>query len=184
MLSEAKSLSTPFERNTVKQISILTTDKSEDTNRTRIEYILLLAINIGSKDLAIISARLGNNIIVCANQVSHPIDRRGQSDQDFPFGSHKSGNGMSVDFGRNTNEKIGINPLRTPEAQGHRLPVPGSRDVAYFTWSAGRQISPTGDFRVMAQQKVKIKTLEKTNISKMLSVKIILKLKKLGTKIL
>ena len=50
------SFSTPFERNTAKQIFISATDQSEDTNRTWMEHLSLSEITIGSKDLVIISA--------------------------------------------------------------------------------------------------------------------------------
>ena len=75
------------------------TDQSTDTNHTSMEHLLLLATTIGSNYLAIGSARLGYKLIVEANQVSAYIDRRGHSYQESPFGSHKSGNKTSVDFG-------------------------------------------------------------------------------------
>ena len=53
MLSEAKSPSTPFERNTAKKIPILTADQVADTKRTWIEHLSLLTITIGSKDIII-----------------------------------------------------------------------------------------------------------------------------------
>ena len=87
--------------------------QSLDTNRTRIEHLSLSAITIGSKELAISSARLGKNRIVDYNQASFHIDIRGHVDQYFPFRSRKSGNKIIVDFGRNANEEIVMNPLRT-----------------------------------------------------------------------
>ena len=74
------------------------------------EYILLSATTIGSKELAIGSARLDNNIILESNQASTSIDRLGYSDQEFSSGSPKSGNKMSVGFRRNSYNKIGMNP--------------------------------------------------------------------------
>ena len=59
------------------------------------------------------SIGLGEKIIAEANQVSNSVDRRGHSDRYFPFGSRKSGNEMSVYFGRNANDKIGMNPLKS-----------------------------------------------------------------------
>ena len=52
-----------------------------DTNHTRMEYILLSTTTIGSKELAIGSARLGNNLILESNQASTSIDRLGYSDR-------------------------------------------------------------------------------------------------------
>ena len=71
------------------------------------------AITVGSKDIAIGSAQLGDNIIAEANQTSASIDIWGHGDWDFPFGSWKIGNKMSVDFGWNADEKIGMKPSRT-----------------------------------------------------------------------
>ena len=188
MLSEAKSLSTPFERNTVKQISILTTDKSEDTNRTRMEYILLLAINIGSKDLAIISARLGNNIITEANQASVVIYRWGHNDRDFPFGSRKSGNKMSVDFERNADDKIGMNPsrtIRTPRPHNTRAIANNCEifDLVRMTsYLAFRFLTWYGT--IESESENLLRKIRGNKTFKMLSAEIILKLKKLGAKIL
>ena len=92
---------TLFGRNTDKQIYISTMDQYADTNRTRMKHLLLLATNIGSKDLVIFIARLGENLVSGANQLKAYIYIRGQGDWYFPFGSWKSGNKMSVDFGQN-----------------------------------------------------------------------------------
>ena len=73
------------------------------------EHLLLSETTIFSKDLTIGSARLGENIIAEANQSSASIYIPVKGDQEFPFESQKSGNKMSVDFGRNTDEKIGTN---------------------------------------------------------------------------
>ena len=75
------------------------TDKLADTNRTRMEHLSLLETTIGSKDIAICSARLGNRLISESNQSSASIDRQIHGDQYLPFGIRKSSNGMSVDFG-------------------------------------------------------------------------------------
>ena len=48
-----------------------------------------------------------------ANQAIDFIEIQIHGDYDFPFGSWKSGNEMSIDFGRNADDKIGMNPLRT-----------------------------------------------------------------------
>ena len=71
------------------------------------------AINIGLKDLAIIGVRLGDKISIHSNQVSASVDIQVHGDWEFPFGSRKSGNKMSVDFRQNADDKIGMNPSRT-----------------------------------------------------------------------
>ena len=74
-------------------------NQSSNTNRTSMKHILLSETTIGSKDLTMGSVQLGNNIITHANQEIDSIDRRVHGDWDPPFGSRKSGNKMSVDFG-------------------------------------------------------------------------------------
>ena len=76
------------------------------------EYISLLAVNIGSKDITIGSVWLGKYIILEANQSITSIDIQGHGDWESPFRSRKSGNKMSAYFGRNADDKIGMNPLR------------------------------------------------------------------------
>ena len=71
------------------------------------------AVNIGLKEIVIGSAKLDKNLIVEANQAITYIYRRGHGDQEFPFGSQKSCNKMSVDFGRNSDKTIGMNPSRS-----------------------------------------------------------------------
>ena len=73
------------------------------------EHLLFWELTIGSKDIYIVCVRLGNNIFAETKQLSTSIDREGHGDWDFPFGSWKSGNKMSVDFGKNTNDKIKMN---------------------------------------------------------------------------
>ena len=70
------------------------------------EHLSLSEINTGLKDIEISSAHMGKNIIVHANEASTFIDRRGHGDWDFPFESWKSGNKMSVFFGRDMDDKI------------------------------------------------------------------------------
>ena len=77
------------------------------------EYLSFLSTDIGSKELAIGSARLSDKIIAETNQEIDYVDRQGRRDWGFSFGSHKSGNKMSDDFGRNADDKIGMNPSRT-----------------------------------------------------------------------
>ena len=88
-------------------------DQSADTNRTGMDNLSLSAITIGSKEIAVGSARLGKNIIEGSSQASASVERRGHRDQDFPFGSRESGNKMGADFGRNADETLVMNPLRT-----------------------------------------------------------------------
>ena len=77
------------------------------------EHLSLLATTIGLKELAIGSARLGNKIIPEDNQASNYLDRKGHGGWDLPCRSRKSGNKTSIDFGRNTDEKIGMIPSIT-----------------------------------------------------------------------
>ena len=63
LLSESRSLITPFGTNTVRQISISAVGQSKDTNRTNMEHLLLKSVNIGLKDISIFSARLGDKFI-------------------------------------------------------------------------------------------------------------------------
>ena len=76
------------------------------------EHILLSEITIGSKELGIFSAQLDNKLIVHAKQVSTSIDIRGHGDREFPFGSRKSCDEMSIDFRQNTNNGLPMNILR------------------------------------------------------------------------
>ena len=105
-------MNTPFERNAAKQISISEADQSTDTNRTRMKHLFLPVVNIGSKYLMVCSVLLGNKLIAEANQAITSIGRRGHGYQEFLFGSWKSGNKISVDFGRNVDDKIAMNPSR------------------------------------------------------------------------
>ena len=115
ILEIQRSLTTLFGRNNAKIILILETNQLTDTNRTRMEHLLLTSVTIGSKDLAIGIARLGDKIIAEYNRASTSIDIWGHVDRYLPCGTWKSGNKMNVDFGRNMNEKIGMNPSRVTE---------------------------------------------------------------------
>ena len=77
------------------------------------EYLSLSAVTLGLKDIVIGSKRLVEQIVVENKQAITYIYIQGHGDLDFPFGSRKSGNKISVDFGRNVDEKIGMNPLRS-----------------------------------------------------------------------
>ena len=62
---------------------------------------------------------------------------------------------------------------------------PHQETLGYSTYLTGEHFtSPTGAHRGTEHQKVKVKTLEATAFSKILSARIILKLKKLGTTII
>ena len=89
---------------------------------------------------------------------------------------------MSVDFGRNTDETIGMNSSRTIGSHTQRLTVPGWWNAKSVTGSAGCMLSDIGDWRGMAQWTVNVKTLEASNVAKMMSAIIIPRLKKLGAK--
>ena len=88
----------------------------------------LSAIAIGSKYLAIISARFGDKLIVHSNQASASIDIRRHSDQEFSFGNQKSGYEMSVNFGKNADDEIRTNPSRTN----------GNTTTTYYQDQAGK----------------------------------------------
>ena len=107
------SRTTQFGINNAKQIFISTTDQLTGTNRTRMGHLLLLEKTVCLKDLAIICARLVENLIIYANQAIASIDRLGHGDQELTLGSSNIGNKMSVDFGRNADDKIRVNPSRT-----------------------------------------------------------------------
>ena len=47
------------------------------------------------------------------NQASASIDIRGHSEREISFGIRKSCEKISIDFGRNNNDGIGVNPSRT-----------------------------------------------------------------------
>ena len=76
------------------------------------EHLSLSTVTIGSKDIDIGSVLLGDKVIAEANQARSSTDRKGHGYQYFLFGSWKSGNEISVDFGRNANENISMNPSR------------------------------------------------------------------------
>ena len=76
------------------------------------EHILLLDVTIGYKELAI-SRSLSDDMIIHTNQLSASIDIGRNGDGEISFGSRKSCNKMSIEFGKNTNYKIRMNPPRT-----------------------------------------------------------------------
>ena len=64
---------------------------------------------------------MDNKLIVHSKQLSTPIDIQEHGDQYFLFGSRKSGNKISVNFGRNIDEKIGMKPLRNIGVPSHPI---------------------------------------------------------------
>ena len=88
------------------------------------EHLLLLTTTIGSKELTIGSVSLDNNLIVEANQAITSIDICRHGDQGSPFGSQKNSNEISVDFGRNADEKLELLHREPLEAHTHILPGP------------------------------------------------------------
>ena len=90
----------------------LITDQSENTNYTRMEHIMLSVITLVSKDLAI-GIEHSYYTIIHNNQARDYIDRQVHGDGEIYFGSQKSCNNISIDFGRNTNDRICANPSRT-----------------------------------------------------------------------
>ena len=73
------------------------------------EHVSLLDITIGSEEIAVNRVRLDETLIH-TNKASASIARRGHSDRDFYFGERKSGDKMSIEFGRNTNNGMPTNP--------------------------------------------------------------------------
>ena len=86
--------------------------KSSNANHTRTEHVSFWVINLGYKEITGIRDRL-NNTLLSTNQESASINRWGHGDWKISFGSWKSCNKMSTNFGRNTNDSIAMNPSRT-----------------------------------------------------------------------
>ena len=85
ILEIQRSLTTLFGRNNAKIILILVTNQLTDTNRTRMEHLLLPTVTIGSKYLAIGSVQLGDKIIAEYNRASTSIDIWGHVDRYLPY---------------------------------------------------------------------------------------------------
>ena len=127
------SVANIFGRNTSKQISISRTDQSADTNRTRMEHLLVLTITIGSKELAIISVHLGNKLILHDNQAINFVDIQGHCNQEFnPAVIKVQKKWVLVFSGTQITALVWIHwdPL---EEWAHRLPVPGRVDLTSLT---------------------------------------------------
>ena len=138
-------------------------------------------ITIASKDLAISSARLVNKLTVHSNQSIASIDRRGNSDREFPFRSWKSGNVMTVDFGWNADDRIVMNPSRTignPHLQITRTSLSNCNILELVI----RCLSWHGTMKSKSENLVG--NLRSNKMFKMLSAQIIPKLKRLVTNIL
>ena len=76
------------------------------------EHASLSAITIGSKDIAT-SIACSDHTLIHINQTSAFIDRRGYVDWYISFVIRNICNKISIDFGWNTNDGIGVKPLRT-----------------------------------------------------------------------
>ena len=105
-------MKTPFGRNNTKKILISATDQSTETNRIKVEHLLLQEVHIRSKYLVVGSAQLGDNLITESDQESTSIDIWLHGEWDFLFGSMKSGNKMSVYIGQKMDDKIAKSPSR------------------------------------------------------------------------
>ena len=84
----------------------------ENTNLTRMEHVLLSNIYIGSEEPTISRAHLEETIIQ-TNQASASIGRRRHVDRGLSSGSQKICDKIIIDFGRNMNNGIPMNPSRT-----------------------------------------------------------------------
>ena len=108
---------------------------------------------------------------------------------------------VSIYFGWNTNGSIHVNPPRTTGSISPHINIMMSGNVIVFVRDSSDGVPPinisifilfgrgTSDFSDRSAswhgaEKVKVKTLEATAFSKILRARIILKLKKLGAKIL
>ena len=125
---------------------------------------------IGPKELAIFSARLGDNIIMEDKQASASVDKQGRGDWDFLFGSQKTSNEMSVDFGRNVDEKFAMIPsiaIVSPHPQVSRT---RTRNCEIFHWV--RRVSPWhGTMKKEIENLVE--NIKDNKIKKILNAKII-----------
>ena len=161
---------------------------------------MLSAITIGSKELAIIRAR-SDKTLIHTNQAIASIDRQGHGDQEFPFRTWNICDEMIIYFGRNTNNRITMNPsiniekitpyitsLDSGTGIGNNSDVRRNigdiiplRNIGMFGIFY-RGTSDLSDKSTLwhGTEKVKVNTLETTAVSKMLITRIILKLKKLG----
>ena len=149
------------------------------------EHVLLLAIAIGSKYHAISRARSDNTLII-TNQERASIDRRGHNYRGIHFGNQKICNKISIDLRRNNNEVIAVKPpisigsIRAlitslesgTEIQkshlGRILMMTTHQETLGFNTSSVEAcwVFLTGACHGMAQQKVKVKILKVTKISK------------------
>ena len=76
------------------------------------EHVSLSATTIGSKELVISIAR-SYDTLIHTNQVSYSIDIRVHDDWEISFRIQIIYNEMSIDFRRNKNDGICVNPSRT-----------------------------------------------------------------------
>ena len=175
----------------------------ENTNRTRMEYISLLSITLGSKDFTISRARL-EDALIHTNQVSSSIDIWGWGDQDIYFGSWKSCNEMSIYFVENINEDISMNPPRTIGSISKQITslksstkirrirfrrnnnnsIPPRNIGSFNPFNRGMLIFFDKNASWHSTKKSEIENPKGESIKKMLGARIVLKLKFLGAKIL
>ena len=188
------SLSTNIGKYTAQQLIM---DQLTNKNCTGIENIILSVITVRSKELAIGRSRL-DYIIIHTNQASASIDIRVHSNWDISFGSQKSCNKMSIYFEQKMNGGIRVNPSRTIGSISPYITSMNRGTGIRFGSNSGYGIPPsniggfghfdrgTSDFTdrsaYMAHIKVKVKTLESTEFSKMLTLRMIFKLKKWAQK--
>ena len=85
------------------------------------------------------NARFGDKFIMHTNQSSTSIDRQGHSDRDTSLEIRKSGKKMSVDFGWNADDKIGMNPSRTIVI--HHTWITSTRQVSFNIFDSIRGMS-------------------------------------------
>ena len=147
------------------------------------EHISLLVMTVGSKELAI-GRSCSYDMLIHSDQDISSNDRSGHGDWYISLVSLKSCTEMRiVGSGRNRNDGIGVNPPRTigsPRPHINRTKH-GIFDI--FDFVNIFRILFIGSRCGMVQRKLKVKTLEVTASSKMLSAKIILTLKNWAQKI-
>ena len=125
-----------------------------------------------------------DNILISSNQARASIDIRRNGYWAISLDSQKSCNKIILDFGKNMNAGISVNPSRTirsivPQitktSQGILVIFDSIRVISYIAYKS----VPWHGTRTK-----KVKSLKATEFSKTLSTRIILKLKRLGAKIL
>ena len=148
------------------------------------EHVLLSVITVWSKEFAVGGARLDDNLIH-SNPMGASINRQGNGDREISLGSLNSGTEIQrIGFGRNKNGGIGVNSPITTGSISPQITRTKQGSFDIFDYIKGISDLSYRSASWNDAEKVKVKTLEATELSKMLSARIILKLKKLGAKIL